>query len=201
VTALRDQRRTMVLEAREARVARVLGEDPSPLSGAPDFALGEAADDELVGVPSGNGHRHGADALGALSLHRPPWWRRIHPRVAIATGLIAFVIALGALTLPELIFGGAVASNHRTTFFGGGSSHSSQTQTTKTSTTTTATSPTTSTVTVPAQTPTGSQTTTTTTTGTQTTGTTTAPSGGAPAPSGTSTTPTSTSGTPPPPSG
>ena len=56
--------------------------------------------------------------------------RRIHPKVWIATGLTAFAIAVAVLTLPELIFGGSVATRHRTTFFGGGSPAQTQTQTT-----------------------------------------------------------------------
>src|SRR3954470_10515663 len=56
--------------------------------------------------------------------HRP--WGRIHPRFVIATGLAAFLIAAAALTLPELLFGGAVANSHRTTIFGGGSSTTTQ---------------------------------------------------------------------------
>ena len=195
VAALREQRRTMVLEAREARVAQALGETSDPLTGAPDFALGEEAPE-----PASNGHRRSADPLaGVRAFQRPPWWKRIHPRVALATGLIAFVIALGALTLPELIFGGAVASNHRTTFFGGGSS-STKTHTTTTPQSTT-TTPETTTTTVPAQTPTQTTTTETTTTGTETTGTTTAPSGGTPAPTSSSTTPAPAPGGTPPPSG
>lgn len=47
--------------------------------------------------------------------------RRLHLKVAVVTGLIAFLIAAAALTLPELIFGGSVGSSGRnTTFFGGG---------------------------------------------------------------------------------
>ena len=47
--------------------------------------------------------------------------RRLHPRVAVATGLIAFLIAAAALTLPELLFGGSVGGGDRsTTYFGGG---------------------------------------------------------------------------------
>jgi hypothetical protein len=54
--------------------------------------------------------------------------RRLTPtqlRLAIVTGVLAFVVAVAALTLPELLFGGAVSSGHRTTIFGGGSSGSS----------------------------------------------------------------------------
>ncbi len=46
-------------------------------------------------------------------------------KIAIITGLLAFLIALVVLTVPELIFGGAVSSGHRTTFFGGNSSSQS----------------------------------------------------------------------------
>ncbi len=52
--------------------------------------------------------------------------RRLHLKLAVITGLIAFVIAAVALTVPELIFGGSIASNHSTTIFGGGSSKSQQ---------------------------------------------------------------------------
>jgi hypothetical protein len=49
--------------------------------------------------------------------------RRLHLKIAVITGLIAFVIAAAALTLPELVFGSSVGSGDRnTTFFGGGSS-------------------------------------------------------------------------------
>lgn len=47
-------------------------------------------------------------------------------RIAIVTGVLAFVVAVAALTLPELILGGAVGSGHQTTIFGGGGSSSGQ---------------------------------------------------------------------------
>jgi uncharacterized membrane protein YvlD (DUF360 family) len=47
--------------------------------------------------------------------------RPVHLKVALITGVVAFVIAAAALTLPELIFGGAISSHHSTTLFGGGS--------------------------------------------------------------------------------
>jgi uncharacterized membrane protein YvlD (DUF360 family) len=50
--------------------------------------------------------------------------RPVHLKTALITGLIAFVIAAAALTLPELIFGGAISSHHSTTLFGGGSGKS-----------------------------------------------------------------------------
>jgi hypothetical protein len=167
VAALREQRRTMVLEASEARVSRAMGEEPSPLRGAPDFALGAEAEEETH-ARSGNGHRAG-DRLEGVPIHGRTRRRRIlHPKVWVTTGLVAFAIAAAVLTLPELIFGGAVATNHRTTLLGGGTRHTTtQKKTTKTDTS-------------PATTGTGTSPTETTTT-----------SGGAPAPSGTdsSTTP------------
>jgi hypothetical protein len=45
--------------------------------------------------------------------------RRVHIRLALITALLAFVIATAVLTLPELVFGGSVASHGRTTIFGG----------------------------------------------------------------------------------
>ena len=45
--------------------------------------------------------------------------RPIHLKIALITGLVAFVIAAAVLTLPELIFGGAISSHHSTTLFGG----------------------------------------------------------------------------------
>jgi hypothetical protein len=47
-------------------------------------------------------------------------------RLAIITGILAFVVAVAALTLPELIFGGSVTSSGgSTTIFGGSSSSKS----------------------------------------------------------------------------
>jgi hypothetical protein len=45
--------------------------------------------------------------------------RRPSLKIALATGLVAFAIAAAVLTLPELIFGGAVADDRKTTIFGG----------------------------------------------------------------------------------
>jgi len=170
VAALREQRWSMVLEAREARVAEALGEEPSPLRGAPGLAQGAAAEEEGFSTTNGGGAGHyGADPFGP---RERPRRRRIHPKLAIATGLAAFAIAAAALTLPELIFG-AVASNHQTTFFGGGGTHHAKTQDKAqqqdASKTGAGTTDTTASQTTPAQaTPT-----TTTDSGTQTTGTTT----------------------------
>jgi len=180
VSALREQRRTMVLEARETEFARTLGEEPSPLRGAPDWAQGaEGFEDEVVT----NGHHTGRDPMAGASLHGRQR-RTLHPKVWIATGLTAFAIVVAVLTLPELIFGGAVATKHRTTLFGGGHSHPSTSPKESTQTTTTK-SETTPTETVPAAppgetTPTGAETGTDTSTTPTTTET------------GTSTTPTTT---------
>jgi hypothetical protein len=165
------RRRTLVMEP--ARVPTFTPDEPEPA----DFA---AAEPTFEGA---NGDAPGVRVYGRRR-------RYLHPKVWIATGLAAFAIAAAVLTLPELIFGGSVASSHRTTFFGGHSSGSSsntksQTTTTPTQTqtvtqTTTSTTPTTTTPTqtTPAQT----TPTTTGTTPTSTTPTTTSP---APAPSGT----------------
>jgi hypothetical protein len=56
-------------------------------------------------------------------------WQRLRAlrgrrlKIAVVTGLLAFVVAVAAVTLPELIFGGS-PSGDRTTFFGGSSSSS-----------------------------------------------------------------------------
>jgi hypothetical protein len=82
--------------------------------------------------------------------------RRFHAKVVAATAAIAFAIAAAALTLPELVFGGSVASHGRTTFFGGSKHHhSSKSKGTTTTTTTQSSSSSssssqTTTVTVPA---------------------------------------------------
>jgi hypothetical protein len=188
VSELAKQRRALVMQASRAPH----GEEGGALRGAPDFAQGAAADEEL-GTVHGNGTGE-APPITVYGRTRKP--RLLHPKAWIATGLAAFAIAAAVLTLPELIFGGAVASNHRTTYFGGGSSSRTKTQTTTTPTTTQPGK--TVTKTVPAQTAPQSTTTQTTPTQSQTqttptdTTTQTAPSGGAPAPSatGTSTTPT-----------
>jgi hypothetical protein len=56
---------------------------------------------------------------------RPGWRERLsrkRVRIALVTGVLAFVAAMLVITLPELIFGGSVGGTDRnTTFFGGGS--------------------------------------------------------------------------------
>jgi hypothetical protein len=123
--------------------------------------------------PAGRAQQPGP---GPVRVYREPARRRLHLKVAIATAAVAFAVALAVLTLPELLFGGSVASTGRTTFFGG-KTHTQekkqeptttqeQTQTTPTQTTTEPQAP--------AQQPT---TPTETTAPTQT-----APQGGTPAP-------------------
>ena len=113
-------------------------------------------------------------------------------KIAIATGLLAFVGVVALFTLPELVAGKSVtSSSHDTTFFGGRRSSSSS-STTKTETSTTSTSTktttgqTTSTPTTTSTTPTTTTPTTTTTTPAQTT---TTPAPNAAPPATTTTTP------------
>jgi uncharacterized membrane protein YvlD (DUF360 family) len=142
--------------------------------------------------PPGNGHAGGDVTQGDVLLTHP---RRTYGsanrgvqrgfplrgrplKIAIATGLLAFVIAAVVLTVPELVFGGAVSSGHSTTLFGGNSSSKSdkkkqdqnsntQTQTTPQSQTQTTTTPS---ATTPQATPTTQQQTPTTTQPQQTPG-------------------------------
>ena len=58
-----------------------------------------------------------------------PRFGRIHWKIVFATAGAAFVIAVAALTLPELLFGSSVGGSQSTTFFGGPSrSHSTSTK-------------------------------------------------------------------------
>lgn len=173
ISELRRQRRTMVMEAARAPY----GEEGAALQGAPGFAQGAAAEEEIGTAVHGNG----TGDEPPITIHGRTRRRLLHPKVWLVTGAIAFVVGLAALTLPELIFGGAVATGKRTTYFGGGSS-STKTQTTETKTTTTPQQ--TVTETVPSQTP--------PTTETQTTPTETATTPTATTPTDTSTTPTGT---------
>ena len=67
-----------------------------------------------------------------------PRFGRIHWKIVLATAGIAFVIAIGALTLPELLFGSSVNGSNSTTFFGGSTQpdKSSKTKTDEQKTTT-----------------------------------------------------------------
>jgi uncharacterized membrane protein YvlD (DUF360 family) len=75
---------------------------------------------------------HPRRTYGSSPRRRPP-----HLKIAIITGLLAFVIAALVLTVPELVLGGAVSSHHSTTLFGGGSSKSKSSDKTSTDQSTT----------------------------------------------------------------
>lgn len=174
VSELRRQRRTLLMEAARAPY----GEEASALQGVPSFAQGAAAEEELATL-----HGNGTGDQPPITIHGRRRSRLLHPKVWLVTGAIAFVIGVAVLTLPELIFGGAIASKGNFTYFGGGGSSSNKTHTTETGTTTQPQQ--TVTETVPAQTPpSGATQTETTPTQTQTT------------PTDTTTTPTDTSTTP-----
>jgi hypothetical protein len=96
------------------------------LSGPPAALPDPAARTE---VPEGS---------GPIRVYRTPSnKRRFHAKVVAITAAVAFAIAIAVLTLPELVFGGSLASHGRTTFFGGGSSHHGATSTQSTTTITT----------------------------------------------------------------
>ena len=121
----------------------------------------------LTGAPPEPPRTEVPEGPGPISVYRTPSnRRRFHAKVVAATAAVAFVIAIAALTLPELIFGGSLASHGRTTFFGGSTHHRSTSTRTTTTITTESTqqsssaTPTT-TVTVPAPAAPAPQTTTT----------------------------------------
>lgn len=61
------------------------------------------------------------DRFGIWQEQRVPWWQRRTTRLAVATGLLAFVIGAFALTASELVFGGSVGGgNDRLTLPVGG---------------------------------------------------------------------------------
>lgn len=117
--------------------------------------------------------------------------RRGHIRVALVTSALAFAIAIAVLTLPELVFGGSVASHGSTTFFGSGHHHTNKSSSTSDKNkTSTQTSPTTSAPSSSTTTPAPSTTTPSSPpaqTAPQTTTPVTPPASASPSPSGTST--------------
>jgi hypothetical protein len=123
-------------------------------------------------------------ALGPMRVYksdRPSPIRRVHIRAALITAATAFVIAAAVLTLPELVFGGSVASHGKTTFFGGSRHHKNKTtkpQSTQTAPTTSAPTTTAPTQSAPTATAPPAQTVPQTTTPSQQ-----PPAAGAPAPS------------------
>jgi hypothetical protein len=86
----------------------------------------------------------GDPALGPMRVYRsePAFAgrRRLHIKLALVTAAIAFLIAAVVLTVPELVFGGSVASHGKTTFFGG-QSHKRDGSNRKTPTTPSSTAP------------------------------------------------------------
>lgn len=91
----------------------------------------------LTGAPPEPPRTEVPEGPGAIRVYRTPSnRRRFHAKVVAATAAVAFVIAIAVLTLPELVFGGSLASHGRTTFFGGSTHHrSTSTHTTTTITT------------------------------------------------------------------
>jgi MFS family permease len=67
--------------------------------------------------------------------------RRFRLKVALVTAAIAFVVAVAAVTLPELLFGKAVATDRQTTLFGGAPPQQQGPQPTETAPGTTPTAP------------------------------------------------------------
>jgi hypothetical protein len=121
----------------------------------------------LTGAPPEPPRTEVPEGPGAIRVYRTPSNRRaFHAKVVAATAAVAFAIAIAVLTLPELVFGGSLASHGRTTFFGGSTHHRSTSTHTTTTITTRSTqqsssaAPTT-TVTVPAPAAPAPQTTTT----------------------------------------
>ena len=71
------------------------------------------------------------EGLTPMRVYRPRRAFRRRWKLAFATGLLAFLIAVAAMTLPELVAGRSVVSaNHDTTIFGG-QRHTSATTTSK----------------------------------------------------------------------
>jgi hypothetical protein len=66
------------------------------------------------------------DPFGLRAADRPP---RRHWKIALITGLLAFVIAAGFVTVTELAAGGSVSSDRRTSLWGGEKTESQKTPT------------------------------------------------------------------------
>jgi hypothetical protein len=65
-------------------------------------------------VPHGGVSAHDPYGLRAAAGPRRSWWK-----IGLATGLLAFVIGAGVVTASELVGGGSVAGDERTSIFGG----------------------------------------------------------------------------------
>jgi hypothetical protein len=111
----------------EAQTERV-GEAPPPSVSTPEGekVVVPPAGSPAAGTPPAETFVEPApDAPTRFRLYRR---RSPHWRVAVVTGVLAFVVAALVITLPELVFGGAVGGNGSTTVFGGGSQPTSQTR-------------------------------------------------------------------------
>src|SRR5436190_13593624 len=77
VSELRRQRRAFAVQERTLTAARVLGDEPSPLRGAPEFAQGAEAETEL--------HTNGTGAAPSVQIYGRERSRRrvLHPQVWI----------------------------------------------------------------------------------------------------------------------
>jgi hypothetical protein len=69
-------------------------------------------------APPGRRFERDEDEAGPVRTYGRPR-RRLHLRIALITGAIAFLIAAVAITVPELIFGGSVTGDRKTTLLGG----------------------------------------------------------------------------------
>jgi hypothetical protein len=99
---------TLVREALERPARRV-----SAITVRPPQARGEAAPPPAVVVTDDDG-------MTPMRIYRPQRRVRRRWKLAIASGLLAFLIAVAAMTLPELVAGRSVVSgSHETTIFGG----------------------------------------------------------------------------------
>ncbi len=105
-----------------ARVAKRPGTaagqpEPGTAAGQPEpgTAVGQPEPFDPLPEEERGGPTQDDDPFG---LHERPPIRR-HWRLAVITGLVAFVLAVAALTLSELVFGGAATRDSGTTFFGG----------------------------------------------------------------------------------
>lgn len=83
----------------------------------PNGATRPEADQNGAPRPGPNGDAPPAGARGPRIYRRRG---RPRLRIALVTGILAFVIAALALTIPELVLGGAPGRDGGTTFFGGG---------------------------------------------------------------------------------
>jgi hypothetical protein len=84
----------------------------------------ERATEPLMDATNGRDSEPAYNVYGSGRPERPGWRERLsrnRVKVALVTGVLAFALAVAALTVPELIFGGSVSgTDSNTTFFGGG---------------------------------------------------------------------------------